>query len=139
MDPVIEAGQRHRIKHGWIDGEAVLPGKRGFLYLDAGEWRWALMVDGPLPKWTVKLKNILLSDERLRCLVEGEEEAIFAFDEADLPGVAKLARCRFRKVLSEAQREVLRRGRQKSPLFLPSSSEKGGLPADTASGSSGHG
>ena len=78
--------RRHGLHHGYDElGEPIIPGKRGHLYLDGDQWRWALVPPSGLAPWSSRVLTNAKADPRLTLLVEGVDEAIFAVrDEADL-------------------------------------------------------
>jgi hypothetical protein len=113
---LIEIARAHRLRHGRLeDGEVVIPGKRGFVYLDGHRLRWCLIREEPFDGFRgATLKNRALRDPMFEVLLEGDEEAVFAFDEEHLDEVAaRWCRCRRRRVLAPEHRQaVVARGRE---------------------------
>ena len=89
MSTLRELAESHRLCHQKApDGGTIVPGKRGFIYrYGPGRLGWALVFENG--GGTSRLKKMAKKDPALQLHIEGDIEAIFLFDEADLPHVAR--------------------------------------------------
>jgi hypothetical protein len=96
---------RLRASRDEADGTAHVVGHRGDLYV-YGTNRLAFCLFGQ----SAKLKNVVIRTHvphLLSIVQEGDEEATFTFAPEHLEQVARICRCRFRRVLSPEHRAAL--------------------------------